>query len=481
MTERQEIAVDRLIDDAPVGRFQIFVVTLCGLVSLLDGFDTQSLAFVAPLIAREWNLSQVPLGILFSATLLGAAIGAAGCGVLSDRLGRKALIVGTVIIFGLLTGACALVNDYRWLLALRFLGGVALGGTFPNLLAYVSEYMPARRRATVVTVVSWGVPAGAVVGGLVASPLIAAHGWRSVFVVGGIAPILLGIALIFVLPESVQLLASDPRHRSRVIDILGRIDAKRAGRVRMGDKEQRAAGSRGIAGLFAPGVAALTILLSLTLFLSLFLTFLLLNWVPVLLTNAGLSLSQAVAGAVAINAGGIAGSYVVSRVIDRHSRPVVVLAAGYILSGAVIALSGRASGSPALALTALTACGVFLIGPQLSLCAYAAVRFPVVLRGTGLGFMQFVGRTGSLIGPIVGGMLLSTGMTSRTLLELGCVPAALAGVALFALAAMEARGTRGERPPASNRAIRAGGSVDASAREDRIEPTTAAKTKGERQ
>lgn len=423
-----------IIDAAPISRLQVVAITLCILVSLLDGFDTQALAFVAPSILHEWNLSQYMFGLIFSATLLGTAIGSSAFGLLADRIGRRYLVIWTTLLFAVFTGACALATNFEQLIAFRFISGIGMGGVIPNMIALASEYAPARSRATITVFTLWGFPMGAVLGGLAAAPMIEAYGWQSVFVLGAAAPLVLVLALLFFLPESLRFLAADPANRERVVSLLRRIAPEKADNVRMGVDEQKTP-KGSFAGLFQHGLGSTTVLLSLAMFLSLFLTYILVSWVPSLLTASGMTIQEGILGAVALNLGGIFGSYLMSRWIDRAmDRGALILASGYVVAALSMLTIGGATGSPALALGLLVTCGFFHIGTQLTVTAFTAAQYPVLLRGTGIGFAQAIGRTGSLIGPFAAGAYLSAGYSSESLFGLAFIPAALAAACMFLLA-----------------------------------------------
>ncbi|QEH79981.1 MFS transporter [Sphingomonas sp. C8-2] len=424
--------VETAIDTAPLGRMQIGVFVLCIVASVLDGFDTQSIAFVAPAISADWAVSQLAFGFVFSATLLGSVVGSAAFGLLADRIGRRRLIIATTAMFGLFSAACALAASFEQLLLFRFLGGLGMGGLIPNMLALAAEYAPRRIRSTIVTFVLWGFPLGAVFGGMLSAPLLEHAGWRAVFWLGAVAPLLLALAMIPLMPESLRYLSLDPRRRDEVVRLLGRIAPDQADEVVI-ERPRAEAGKPGLAQIFAAGLALPTLILAISLFLSLFLTYALINWTPTLLTKSGLSVSDGIFGAVALNLGGIVGSYFFSQGLDRVARPPLLLAAGYGAAAAAIALTSLGGGSPAIALSLLLLCGLFQIGAQLSLTAYTTATFPVRLRGTGIGFVQAVGRTGSLIGPVVGGLLLSRGVEPGALLRLSAIPALLCAIALLIL------------------------------------------------
>src|SRR6202162_5692933 len=222
------VDVAGFIDAQPVGGFQIRLLLTCAAVLFLDGFDTTAIGYVAPSLAREWGLTKGAPGPVFSAGLFGLMIGALLFGPLADRIGRRKIIIFSTLAFGIGTLVTALVNDVNTLLAIRFLTGLGLGGAMPNTIALTSEFSPHRRRATMVMVMFVGFSIGAALGGLLAAALIPQFGWRSVFVVGGAAPLLLVPVLALRLPESVRFLALTGRANERVAALLGLINPKSA-------------------------------------------------------------------------------------------------------------------------------------------------------------------------------------------------------------------------------------------------------------
>ena len=215
------VDVAEFIDQQPVGGFQIRLLLTCAAVLFLDGFDTQAIGYVAPALAKEWGLTKGALGPVFSAGLFGLMIGALVFGPLADRIGRKKIIIFSTLAFGIGALVTAFVQDVNTLLAIRFLTGLGLGGAMPNTIAMTSEFSPRRRRATMVMIMFCGFSVGAALGGLLAAALIPQFGWRSVFVVGGVAPLLLVPILALRLPESVRFLALTGRANARVAQLLG--------------------------------------------------------------------------------------------------------------------------------------------------------------------------------------------------------------------------------------------------------------------
>ena len=281
------------IDRQPVGGFQIRLLLTCAAVLFLDGFDTQAIGYVAPALAKEWGLTKGALGPVFSAGLFGLMIGALVFGPLADRVGRKKIIILSTAAFGLGALATALAQDLNTLLVIRFLTGLGLGGAMPNTVAMTSEYNPQRRRATMVMIMFCGFSIGAALGGFLAADLIPRYGWRSVFIVGGIAPLLLLPVLVWRLPESVRFLAASGQAPERVAELLKRISPHTAFAPDARFVVQEAASRRDAGRCICFGRAGprATLLLWVVFFMSLLDIYFLANWLPTVLNDLGASVS----------------------------------------------------------------------------------------------------------------------------------------------------------------------------------------------
>jgi MFS transporter, AAHS family, 4-hydroxybenzoate transporter len=440
------VNVTDIIDSAPISAFQVRIIVLCLMVSMLDGFDTQSIAFVAASITEAWHLTPSQFGSIFSATLLGTALGAALLGHLADRFGRRLLLSIAVALFGFMTLACSFSQSFYSLLTFRLLAGIGLGGAIPNFIAFASEYSPRRVRSTVVVATLWGFPIGAILGGLISTAVIQHFGWSAVFLIGGVLPIVLSPILFLLLPESIRFLALRSASADAVAGILKRIDP-----VLDYDAKsdfflaEAAVISSRISAVLKGRLAAGTALLGGALCMSLLLAYLLVNWIPLLFRQIGLPLTDAVFGTVLLNLSGIAGSYLLAHRIDLGRHALTMMMAGYLVAALAVASIG-AFGTTRGLMMASTACvGFFLIGTQLSLTAYTANFYPTAVRATGVGLTQAFGRCGSLLGPLLAGWLLSSGISAQHLFQLASIPALLALAALIAFRLMGNPGA----PPAA--------------------------------
>jgi AAHS family 4-hydroxybenzoate transporter-like MFS transporter len=433
------VDVADFIDREPVGGFQIRLLLSCAAVLVLDGFDTTSIGFVAPVLAKEWGLTKGALGPVFSAGLFGLMIGALVFGPLADRIGRRKIIIFSTLAFGIGALATAFVQDVNSLLAIRFLTGLGLGGAMPNTIAMTSEFSPRRRRATMVMIMFCGFSAGAALGGLLAAALIPQFGWRSVFVVGGVAPLLLVPILALRLPESVRFLALTGRANARVADLLGLISP----RAIFPPAAQFVVNEPGLAGipvlhLFRDGRTLVTLLLWVVFFMSLLDLYFLTNWLPTVLNDLGASVSAAAVIGSMLQVGGVVGALALGSVIDRFSFRALALV--YFIAIFAVGAIGQLGHSTALVAIAIFVAGFCMVGGQIAANALAAGFYPTSIRATGVGWALGIGRVGSIIGPLVGGALLTMKWSAGAVFLAAAVAALCAALAAFWLSRLAGLG-----------------------------------------
>ena len=444
------VDVVEFIDQQPVGGFQIRLLATCAAVLFLDGFDTQAIGYVAPALAREWGLTKGALGPVFSAGLFGLMIGALLFGPLADRIGRRKIIVFSTVAFGLGSLATAFIPDVNSLLAIRFLTGLGLGGAMPNAIAMTSEFSPRRRRATMVMIMFCGFSVGAALGGLLAAALIPDFGWRSVFIVGGAAPLLLAPILALRLPESVRFLVLTGHAQQRVAVLLKRINSKAAfaPATRFVVHEPELTGMP-VLHLFRSGRTLVTLLLWVVFFMSLLDLYFLAYWLPTVLNDLGASVSGAALIGSMLQVGGVVATFVLGSIIDRFSFRALTLV--YFIAVFAVGAIGQFGHSAVLVTIAVFAAGFCIIGGQIAANALAAAFYPTAIRATGVGWALGIGRVGSIVGPLVGGALLAMKWSAAEVFMTAAVAALCAAVAAFCLSRLvpTADGGEGSADPTS--------------------------------
>ncbi|MCG2635157.1 MAG: aromatic acid/H+ symport family MFS transporter [Gammaproteobacteria bacterium] len=400
-------SVEALIDEGPVKPLQWWVVVLCTLVIVFDGFDVQAIAFTAPVLMTEWALAKGSLGPVFGAGLVGMALGALILGPLGDTFGRKSAILISVATFSLFSLLTATATSYEGLFAYRLLTGLGLGGALPNATALIAEYAPRRLRNLMISLIFLGIPIGGMTGGVLAAEIIPYWGWEGVFLLGGLGPLLLLPVLMLALPESLRFLANRGVKREVALKkVLIRLQIEPDTVVMAAPPE--ATRSLPLVQLFKEGLARDTVLLWATFFLNLMAIYFLISWIPSLLVSAGYGVSDGAYTAVVLNLGGAIGPLLLAWLIGRFgSRLMLVI---YFLCAALaVALLGRSADHLALVMLMTFLAGFFTFGAQIGLNALAASIYPTTARSTGVGWALGVGRIGSILGPVLGGVLLALG------------------------------------------------------------------------
>lgn len=420
------IDVQDFINAHKVSRYQATLIALCFLIVAIDGFDTAAIGFIAPALRAEWHLAPAQLAPLFGAGLFGLMIGAFIFGPLADKIGRKRALILTVLFFGSTSLASAWATNLTELTVLRFLTGMGLGGAMPNAITLTSEFCPDKRRSFLTTLMFCGFTLGSALGGLAAAQLVAGYGWSSVLLLGGIVPLLLVPVLLLTLPESVRFLVLQNAPAERVAAILKRIapEAELSGARFTG--VQRPTGSP-VGQLFQPGLVAGTLLLWLTFFMSLLVFYLLSSWLPTVISSAGMTMKDASLMTMMLQLGGTVGALAIGASMDRVD-PHKVLGIAYATAALFIALIGSATTSPALLATAVFGAGFCLAGAQVGVNALAAGFYPTANRATGVAWANAVGRSGSVLGSMVGGTILSSGLGLPTAFAIVGIPVILAGL-----------------------------------------------------
>ncbi|NCG05898.1 MAG: MFS transporter [Gammaproteobacteria bacterium] len=423
------------IDDGPVVPLMWLVVLLGFLLNLADGIDVVAMSVTAPSVAAEWGLERGALGPLFSAALFGMAIGAAGLAPLSDKMGRRTLLVAAMFLVGLSMLAVSWIASsasVTLFAMLRFISGLGIGVIFGCAPALASEFMPSRYRSLAVSMVVMGYPVGAVLAGPIANALIPGFGWTAVFTAGGILTLLIGAVTWTLLPESPEFLAGRAGHRPERHNEVNRLLA-RLERDAVTDLSPDVIrpSSTPVAQILTAERRLRTLVLWAIYFMGFLTMYFMLSWIPTLFVDAGYTRSQGIEALTGFNLGAIPGILVLAVLTTR--LPLVPLLSLFFLSaGGVLVYVGLTEPSALKSLmTLMFVGGVFLHGGFTCLYALATQVYPSDVRAAGVGWAAGLGRTGAIASPLLAAALISAGWGMYSLFLSFALPLVIGGLLLW--------------------------------------------------
>lgn len=420
-----------VLDRQPLCRFQTCLLALVVLLLVTDGYDTQAIGYVAPLLMGLWHVPRASFGPVFSVGLVGLMLGAMIFTPFADRYGARRILLWCTAVYALLSLATALAPSREALLVLRFLTGLGLGGAMPNAISLVSEYAPTRIRTLLVAVAVCGFSLGGALGGAIAAAVMADLGWQSVFIAGGLVPLIAFPFLVRGLPESLPRLLADPAPHTRLRAVAAQVAPGWDPATSTGAAAVRPNPGFPLRLLFADGFGRSTVLIWLAFFCNLLLLYFLANWLPSVVHASGLSVEAANLITAIYQGGGTVGALVLAWVCDRTGRAQPVLACASLGAAVCCFLIGAAGMSTPALIASAAGAGFCVVGGQIAANAFVGNYYPAAMRATGVGWALGMGRFGSIFGPLIGGVLIGYDMPTPTLFSLFALPALLAAVCLL--------------------------------------------------
>ncbi|WP_307100416.1 MFS transporter [Arthrobacter globiformis] len=437
--QNEEVRLTDVIDNRPLGRFHYLILFLSGAVMFLDGFDTQSISFAAPVIAKEWGLPVVALGPILSAAIVGLMIGYLVLSPLANRVGNRRVVIVCTAMFGSLTLASALAMEPNHLIALRFLTGAGLGAVIPSVVSLTSEFAPKRRRSSFVMFIYCWLALGFVAAGISSGFIIPLLGWRMMFVIGGLVPLVLLGFLIRYLPESPRFLLREVDGQARVRAILQRLQPDlpaAANIVNDGENHASKRAKTQVAELFRRKWLISTILLWLAFVANLAAFYSIQSWLPTIVGSLGRAPEIVIAATVLTTIGGIVAAAAIGPAMDRIS-PFGTLGTVYLLGAVFVVALGAVlgAGTEMLLVTAFFT-GACVTGGQMSVIALATVLYPPHMRSAGVGWALGMGRLGGIAGPLLVGVALGGGIAPQQVFLVMAGALVVAGVSVLILGRM---------------------------------------------
>ncbi len=428
------------LESQRLSALQIRVILICTLAQIFDGFDIYSISMAVPALAGAWHLPGASFANTFVMSGVGTLTGALTFSPVGDRLGRKPVLVASLVLLAVFSFACVFATTIPELVAFRFFTGLGIGALMPATVALSSDYAPERLRAPVVMLVFTGSPLGSFVGGQVVAQLLPLYGWRMVFVIGGLLPLLLLPVALPWLPESPRILLKRGRMTPATLRLFKRLDIDPAGTGHVVD----VALGNPVAGLFRDRLAPVTVLVWILYFSNLLSIYMIGYWLPTVLSLSGMSPANAVSAASLMNGGPLVSVFAMVPLAQRFGPPVVLaamLSAGILAIGAVGL--GNLSGGSLLAVIFVMGCCT--TGSMTGINGMTAALYPARVRTAGMGWALGIGRLGAIGGPWLGGFLLVNGWPPLRIFLCACVTAAVATgcVAMLGLLAHQRRSAHG--------------------------------------
>ncbi|WP_387468083.1 MFS transporter [Photorhabdus sp. RM323S] len=424
------VNIQNVINSQKLSKVQWQVLILCFSIVTIDGFDTALIGYIAPAVINDFNVESIVLGPVMSAALFGLALGALFSGPLADRFGRKLVLTISVGVFGLFSLVTAAADSIQTLTIVRFLTGLGLGAAMSNAITLISEYAPEHRRSLLINIVFCGFPFGAALGGMFSAWIIPHFGWQGVLILGGILPLFLSVFLFFLLPESLKYLIFKGNSEEDIRRILFKMTNGLLNDVKkftFGEEEiiHKSAIKTILSSQFLLG----TTMLWITYFMGLLVFYVLTSWMPILMNDAGFSISMAAMLTALFPLGGGIGVIFSGWLMDRVN-PHKVVATNYVLTGILVFSIGQGESVFLLSILIFLA-GTTMNGAQASMGSIAAQFYPTNCRATGVAWMLGFGRLGGICGALFGAEFIRFGLTHRTIFAILSIPVILAAATLI--------------------------------------------------
>jgi AAHS family 4-hydroxybenzoate transporter-like MFS transporter len=441
MAGEAEVQVSHFLDQHGVGSFQVKLIFWSILIALIDGYDIGAIAFAAPHLIAAWHVPPKALGLVLSASNIGVLFGSQIFGWVGDNYGRKTALIATNLLFGVFTFAAAYATDLTQLSWLRFFAGLGIGGVIPNVVAINAESAPRKFRATLAIIAVGTVPMGGALAGFASAALVPTYGWPILFQIGGIIPIVIALAAIIGLPESIKYMTLHESQRGKMVALLAAIrpDYRVPPNARFVIEDEKQFPSSNPKYLFHDGLAVITPLTWLMFAFNLMGYFFLISWTPTLMSAAHATPAIAALSGAALQVGGTVGALTLCWWLQRHR--FLAIAILFVIAVPIVCSIGFAGlNSPTTLLVATFFAGALVLGIQSGINVVGAMIYPTSLRANGSGWQLGIGRLGAIIGPFMGALFV--GLPVEQLYIWSALPFAAGAVVTFLVYVLNQRRLR---------------------------------------
>ena len=413
--------IDEVINESPLTRTHCMVFLLCFILFLCYGYCLQALALAVPILAEEWGIAADNFGIALTAAVASLGVMSVVAGSLGDRFGRRPFLILAALLIAAGCLGAVLSTNVTSLALWRLLSGIGLGLSLPNGMALIADFVPTRRRVVSMTLLSGGVAIGTIAAGLLAPALIAAGGWKLLFIVGGILPIPLAVIMYFSLDESPKFLAKKLGNSPELTSLLARMNIVIPD---LGQGESAAPESSEQAVKSASIMSYLDVSIPYWLMCALTGMFMygLINWTPVFFLNAGASEADSLRSVAFVNAGGFIAGFILSLILDRTAGRVLLVPAAsfafatavYLGTGGIIDAAGYSVAALLLGLS---------VGTSFIAIGLASRIYPSEILATAIGLAAAIASLGGVLGPLGGSWIIAQGYPTGTAFGVLAVPA----------------------------------------------------------
>lgn len=430
--------IQKLIDERPMTGAQLVIVVTCFILNMLDGMDVVVASYVAPRIIEEWGVSSQAFGMVFSAALFGMAAGAMFISPYTDVIGRRHMVLFSIVVVSTGMFATAFANSIPQLIVLRLYTGLGIGSMLASLTSLVSEYSSNRRRNLVIGFVLGGYPIGATMTGVMAAWLIPEYGWRSMFIAGGLISTLLLPLVFLILPESLEfLLKKQPRNAlAKANIILGKmkLDLLQELPVDTVSASHPGSGSsamyRNFLSLLSPEMRGATLKLWTSFFMAFFTLYFLISWIPKIAEDTGLTAAQGAYSGAIFNFGSFFGIIFLGHISQRFGLRRMILIF-MLMSAVLMVIFGSFEFTVFMFMLTLFVMGFFVQGGFVGLYSVSARLYPMEVRTTGIGWGIGLGRFGAIISPALGGLAIGLSLPILVIFTLFALPFVISGIAQY--------------------------------------------------
>ena len=405
-------SLNNFIDKGSITSQQILVVALCFIFNMLDGFDITAMAVVASSVSLDLNLTDDLLGWIFSFALAGMMVGAMVLAPVADIIGRRALIILSLILVGLSIFLTAKANNLSLFIMLRFISGVGAGALLACQASLAAEYSPEKYRAMSVALVTAGYPTGAMMTSVVADYILPDYGWRAMFLFGGTITLGMVIVACLMIPESLKyLLEKRPTNAlekiNRILQKLKHSPIEHLPEFIKNDENKTTLLSN-MKMLLSPKYRTLSLTLWTAFFCAFGTLYFLMSWIPKLMENAGYNISAGRDAFLYFNLGGVIGIYLLGFLSIKLKLTNLIFNLSIASAISMIAFAYAPNELNTL-LILLVVIGILQQSAFTGLYGVAAKAYPTEIRSTGVGWAIGLGRTGAVVGPALAGYLILAG------------------------------------------------------------------------